>query len=307
LSTQPHNFQVVVRGGGDLASGVILRLARIGVRVIVTELPQPLAVRRLVSFAQAVYDQTIEIEGIKAQLAKCREDLPALFAQGIVPVIIDPDGVILDQLQPQVLIDARMTKRPPELAAYPAKWFTVGLGPGFTVGQNCDVAIETNRGRFLGRVYWSGSPEPDTGQPEIVANHGSERVLRAPQDGILHTLVTIGDHLLAGTPIASVGVDLRVDPERLRVDPEPARVDSGRTRRCAPTLIYAQFEGVVRGLLNDGTQVTQSMKIGDLDPRCDPSLCTLVSDKALSIGGGVLEAILSIPNLREQIWTNPSA
>lgn len=286
LSTETKDFQVVVRGGGDLASGVILRLARIGVRVIVTELPQPLAVRRLVSFAQAVYDQTIEIEGIKGQLAKRSEEFPALFAQGIVPVIIDPEGAILEQLHPQVLIDARMTKRPPELA-YPAQWFTVGLGPGFTVGQNCDAAVETKRGRFLGRVYWSGSPEPDTGQPETVANHTGERVLRAPQDGILHTLVTIGDHLPAGTPIARVGGDLRVDPG------------------CV--YVYAPFQGVVRGLLNDETRVTQGMKIGDLDPRCDSSLCTLVSDKALAIGGGVLEAILSVPHLREQIWTTPSA
>jgi xanthine dehydrogenase accessory factor len=278
LSANTKDFHIVVRGGGDLASGVILRLERIGVRVIVTELPQPLAVRRLVSFAQAVYDQTIVIEGTKAQLAKDSAEFPALFAQGIVPVIVDPDGAILDQLQPRVLIDARMTKRPPELA-YPAKWFTVGLGPGFTVGQNCDAAVETKRGPLLGRVYWSGSPESDTGQPETVANYNGERVLRAPQDGILHTLVAIGDHLPAGAPVASVENEL----------------------------VSTQFQGVVRGLLHDGTRVTRNMKIGDLDPRCDTSLCTLVSDKALAIGGGVLEAILSVPHLREQLWPRPSA
>ncbi len=267
---------VVVRGGGDLASGVVLRLARAGIRVVVTELPQPLAVRRRVSFAQAVFSQEIEIEGIPARLVTNIFEIPMLLDRGVVPVLVDPEALSITDLQPEVLVDGRMRKRPPELS-YPAKWFSIGLGPGFIAGQNCDAAIETKRGHTLGRVFWRGSLEEDTGQPEAVASQTTSRVLRAPLNGKIKALANIGDLLKQGAQVAQIG-DL---------------------------FIYAPFDGVLRGLVMDGLQVSQGMKIGDLDPRSDPGLCTLVSDKALAVGGGVMEAILSHPHLRELLWPHP--
>jgi len=268
-------FLVVVRGGGDLASGVIVRLVRAGIRVVVIELPQPLAVRRSVSFAQAVYSQTFAIEGIQAQLTKNLADIPVLFGSGVVPVLIDPEATCLKTLHPQVVIDARMRKRPPE-SAYPAEWFCIGLGPGFVAGENCDAAVETKRGHFLGRVYWHGSPEPDTGKPESVENREGERVIRAPNSGKLENLVEIGDTVLQGTHLA----------------------------RVAGEVVYAPFPGIVRGMLMGGVLVERGMKIGDLDPRSDPKYCTMVSDKALAVGGGVMEAIFSRPEFREKICSS---
>ncbi len=268
-------FLVVVRGGGDLASGVIVRLVRAGIRTVVTELPQPLAVRRSVSFAQTVYSQKFAIEGIQAQLTNSLDDLPNLLINGVVPVLVDPDGTCLETLQPQVVVDARMRKRPPE-SAYPAGWFTIGLGPGFVAGENCDAAVETKRGHFLGRVYWQGSPEPDTGRPESVENREGERVIRAPNSGRLESLVEIGDSVLEGAPLARVASDV----------------------------VYARFPGIVRGMLMGGLFVERGMKIGDLDPRNDPQYCTMVSDKALAVGGGVMEAIFSRPEFREKICSS---
>ena len=266
-------FYVLVRGGGDLASGVAYRLAKIGVRVLITELPQPLAVRRLVSFAQAVYSQEIEVEGLIARRVSNPEEIIDCWNQKMIPVLVDPSCQILQQSPPLVLIDGRMTKRSPELE-YPAEWLTIGLGPGFRVGTDCDAAVETKRGFYLGRVYWQGSPEADTRMPESVGNRQMERVLRAPQRGIFEGLVNIGDLVREGDPIARVG-------------------------DCT---IQAQFSGIIRGLVNGGLLVSKGMKVGDLDPRQDPRFCHLISDKALTVGGGVLEAILTIPRLRETLW-----
>jgi xanthine dehydrogenase accessory factor len=263
-------LKIVLRGGGDLASGVAFRLAKVGIRVLITELEQPLAVRRTVSFAQAIYSQEIEIEGLHARRITTPVEIEECWEQGVIPVLADPECQILRQSSPAVLVDARMMKRAPELT-YPAEWMTVGLGPGFLVGENCDAAIETQRGFYLGRVYWHGSPEPDTQIPDAVDNRLSERVLRAPQTGFFEGLVNIGDLVPEGALLGRVG----------------------------DQVIVAQFAGIVRGLLQTGVFVPRGTKIGDLDPRQDPRLCYLFSDKALAVGGGVLEAILSVKHLRE--------
>ncbi len=176
---------VLIRGGGDLASGVALRLYRCGFKVAVSELEQPLAVRRLVSFAEAVYSGEVNIEGVTGRKVIDPTDtlrLLQLFSKGQVPVLIDPQGEAIRSLHPTVVVDARMLKRPVELEKTQVN-LLVGLGPGFTPGVNCHVAVETNRGPNLGRVYWKESPEPDTGEPERVWDKGPERVLRAPYDG----------------------------------------------------------------------------------------------------------------------------
>lgn len=277
---------VVVRGGGDLASGVILRLSRAGLPVLVTELPEPLVVRRLVAFAEAVFAARTTVEDQPASRAEDLNHALALLSQGVIPVLVDPQAAVLGELRRRagrgaggsafsrlVLVDARMTKRPPDLGREAAD-LVIGLGPGFTAGDNCDAVVETNRGHRLGRVIWEGSAELDTGIPEQVDRRGGERVLRAPVGGFLSSQVAIGEHVEAGQLLAEVG---------------------GQEVR-------APFAGVVRGLLHPQARVQAGLKIGDIDPRDDPSSARLVSDKSLAVGGGVLEAILSRAEIRRQLW-----
>jgi xanthine dehydrogenase accessory factor len=265
----------VIRGGGDLASGVALRLVRAGICVVITELPQPLAIRRTVSFADAVYTASTVVEGVTAQRIDDPKDLQLIqetLADGRIPVLVDPQANVLSILHPEVVVDARMLKQQ-ILTPVVNTCFFVGLGPGFTVGENCHAVIETQRSHTLGRVIWTGSSNPDTGIPEGVAGKISERVLRAPTTGVLSAYAEIGMSLQAGQPVAAV---------------------AGQT-------VFAPFAGVLRGLLHPGLTVELAMKIGDVDPRNDPRLCELVSDKALAVGGGVLEAILSQEKLRNLI------
>jgi xanthine dehydrogenase accessory factor len=263
---------ILIRGAGDLASGVILRLQRVSLKVVVAELPQPLAVRRSVSFSEAVYIGQTTIEEVSARLVQTREEMMAAVAQKQVPVLVDPQAHILTDNPAlfQVLVDGRMTKQPPDLGIGAAS-LVIGLGPGFVAGENCHAVVETKRGHYLGRVFWQGSSEPDTAKPE----GDPRRVLRAPTSGTLSTRGEIGDHF-----------------ER---DQVVAEVDGQAVR--------APFAGVLRGMLHPNTLVRQGLKIGDIDPRDDRRFCSLVSDKALAVGGGVLEAILSRADLRTKLWT----
>ena len=261
--------RVLIRGGGDLASGVALRLYRVGFHILITELSQPKVVRRLVSFAEAIYQGEIIIEGVKAQEAPDADSALKMISGGLIPVLVDPDASSRESFQPAVMVDARLTKRAPDLGREAAP-LVIGLGPGFIAGVNCHAAIETNRGHFLGRVIWNGAPEADTGIPDTVAGHREDRVLRAPVNGVFYAQAAIGDMVESGEAIA--------------------QVDGHQ--------ILAPFNGVLRGLLHSGLSVPAGLKVGDLDPRNDPRYCTLVSDKSLAVGGGVMEAILSRPEIR---------
>jgi xanthine dehydrogenase accessory factor len=267
-------FLSLLRGGGDLASGVAMRLFRAGIPLIITELPEPLAVRRTVSFAQAIYSGEIVLEGVRARRSDSPEQIRQFLLEGIVPVLADPETNICKYFTPNVIIDGRMMKKAPELGIDSAQ-LVIGLGPGFVAGENCHAVIETKRGPYLGRVIWEGAAEPDTGQPEKVGQHQDDRVLRAPADGVITSHAQIGDHLSEGQIVADV----------------------------AGLPVHTVFEGYLRGLLQDGLAVRKGLKIGDVDPRLDPNLCFIVSDKALAIGGGVLEVILSRPDLRRLLWT----
>ncbi len=254
---------ILIRGGGDLASGVALRLHRGGFQVVICELPAPLVVRRLVSFAQAVFEGRCRVEEVTGQLANSPAETRSILKNGNVAVLVDPSADIRYALPVFALVDARMLKMVTDTKIDEAP-LVIGLGPGFTAERNCHAVVETNRGPYLGRVYWQGSAENDSGIPESVKGIDVDRVLRAPVDGILHAFAKIGDRLEPESLIAGVsGVDIR-----------------------------GRFRGVLRGLVYEGLTVKKGMKIGDLDPRCDARLCTLVSDKALAIGGGVLETIL---------------
>jgi xanthine dehydrogenase accessory factor len=263
---------ILIRGGGDLATGVALRLIRSGLRVAVTEIAQPLAVRRSVSFAEAVYAGETTVEGVTAHRIPDPTDsfrILMVLGKQQVPVLVDPDCASAKLLHAAVIVDGRMIKHPPEPIGYVPQLY-LGLGPGFEAGVNCQAVVETRRSHMLGRVYWRGGPDPDTGQPD----GNPQRVLRAPVDGEFIAHAEIGQHIEAGQVIAEI----------------------------AGQSITAPFPGVLRGLLHHGLMVTRGLKIGDIDQRDDPRLCQLVSDKASSVGGGVLEAILSRPELRTALW-----
>jgi xanthine dehydrogenase accessory factor len=264
---------VLIRGGGDIASGVAVRLHRAGFQVLITELPTPMVVRRSVSFAEAVPLGVVQVEGISGRLIKDISEVKGIFQNSQISVLVDPDLTCREELNPRVIVDARMVKKPPKEGKEQAS-LVVGLGPGFTAGKNCHAVVETNRGHNLGRVIWEGSAEPDTGIPGEVGGYRSERVLRAPESGILRTSSNIGDWFTKGDEVCAVN----------------------------EAKILASFDSMLRGLLRDGTEVEEGTKVGDLDPRNDPMLCSRVSDKSRAIGGGVLEAILACPDLRSALW-----
>jgi xanthine dehydrogenase accessory factor len=270
-STFVH-VRTAIRGGGDLGSGVAYRLRRAGFPVLIAEIAHPLLVRRAVAYGSAVVEGTVTVGGIAARRVESIPDALAAQSQGAIAVIVDPDGQTLPEYDPAVLVDARMRKADP--GPHPVDPpLVIGLGPGFCAPDNCHVAVETNRGHNLGRVIEQGAPEPDTGSPGGVLGRTATRVLRAPVEGVVVGLEPIGAVLRAGQPVA------RVDDQT----------------------VAAPFDGVLRGLVHDGLHVPAGMKIGDVDPRATPEYCFTISDKALAVGGGVLEAVLASPAIRERL------
>jgi xanthine dehydrogenase accessory factor len=243
-------------------------------QVVITELPQPLAVRRAVSFAEAIYEGQHTVEGVTAHRANA-DGVQGCLDSRQIPVLVDPDANILVSPLPfVVVIDARLLKTAPSPLPMNVP-LHIGLGPGFHAGRDCHAVIETRRSHTLGRVYWRGKTQPDSGQPE----GDPRRVLRAASDGIVVGNKQIGDHCDEGEIIASIQAN-------------------GATR----AEVRSPFDGVLRGLIRDGIQVSRGLKIGDVDPRNDRSACFLVSDKSLAIGGGALEAILSEREIRRKLW-----
>lgn len=256
---------ILIRGGGDLASGVGLRLHHAGFQIVIAELAQPLAVRRTVAFSEAVYADVHKVEDVTARLVR-PDSITACLQAGEVPVLVDPEAAALKS-EPdrwEAVVDARMMKTPP--TPLPVKGLLhIGLGPGFNAGENCDAVVETRRGHTLGRVFWEGRTQADSGLPE----GDPRRVLRASFAGVLWPRAHIGEHVKAGQAVAEIQ-------------------SRGESR-----LVISPLEGVLRGLIHEGVRVEKNMKIGDVDVRDEGAACFLVSDKALAIGGGVLEAILA--------------
>lgn len=250
---------VVVRGGGDLGSGVVWRMRRVGFPVVVLALERPLSVRRTVSYSSAITEGSILIDGIEGVRVASPDEAVEVAAHGSVPVLLSPE---IPRLPTSVIVDARLAKRNLGTTMNQAP-FVVGLGPGFSAGVDCDAVIETMRGHRLGRVIWDGSAAPNTGVPGEIGGASVKRVLRAGSPGELVWEVSFGDLVQVGQSLGAI-------------DGAPVR---------------AKLAGTVRGLLLPGP-VTPGLKIGDIDPRFDPGALHQISDKALSIGGGVLEAVL---------------
>lgn len=253
---------VLIRGAGDIATGIALRLHRAGLDVVMTDLEKPTAIRRTVCFSQAIILGEMTVEDIRAKAAAV-EEVPALLKERIIPVLADPQCRCREQLQPQVLVDAILAKKNLGTTIHNAP-MVIGVGPGFTAGVDCHAVVETMRGHYLGRVIWDGPAIPNTNIPGLIGGYAGERVLRAPQDGIFRQVLDIGAKVEAGDVAAYVGDQPMV---------------------CT-------IGGILRGILADGTAVFKGMKSGDVDPRCELNHCYCASDKAIAVGGGVLEAIL---------------
>ena len=269
LKNHPREI-TVFRGAGDLASGIALRLWRSGYKVILTELARPLCIRRTVAFANAVYEGKMNVEDAECVLAKTIEQAQDLWQDGKIPLLIDPELNQIRSMTPEVLVDARIMKSfrgDTNLSDAP---LVIGLGPGFIAGKNAHAVIETNRGHNLGRVFWQGSAEPDTGTPGLIGGEGPKRVQKAPVGGVFVPQTSIGDTVAEGDLLALI------DSTELR----------------------SPLSGIVRGSIYPGTVVTKGLKIMDIDPRGNKANCYTVSDKASSLGGAVLEAILTW-NVRE--------
>ena len=254
---------VVVRGGGDIGSGIIWRLRRVGFPVVVLELERPLTIRRTVAYSTAVTAGSIVIDGIEGRRVDSAKEAMAAASHRVVPVLVSPG---IPEMPMSVVVDARLAKRNLGTAIDHAS-LVVALGPGFMAGEDCHAVVETMRGHDLGRVIWSGSAAANTGVPGMIGGASGDRVLHAGQDGALTWDVTYGDVVERGQILG--------------------HVDGSAVR--------SRIDGMVRGLLLPGP-VANGLKIADIDPRVDPAAIHHISDKALSVGGGVLEAIL--------VWLN---
>ena len=256
-------LRILLRGGGDIASGIAWRLHHCGFRVLITEIAHPMAVRRAVAFCEAVYDGSAVVEGVEAVLAQGTDDVPRQWDQGRIPVLVDALAESRHILKPHVIVDGTLAKKNLGTAITDAP-LVIAVGPGFEVGKDAHFVIETNRGHHLGRLLTRGSAEPDTGIPGPVQGFTTERVLRSPADGTWQNRLDIGDLVDAGDEVGAV---------------------SGRA-------VQARIGGVIRGLIRPGIPVRKGLKIGDIDPRGRQEFCHTISEKALAISGGVLEGIL---------------
>lgn len=256
--------KIWIRGAGDLATGIALRLYRSGFDIIMSDIPVPTTVRRTVAFSPAVYTGETQVEGITGKLCENISMIDTVIESGCIPVIVDPSGEIMKEYKPDIIVDAIIAKTNIGTKITDAD-IVIGVGPGFNAGVDCHAVVETKRGHNLGRVIWSGSAYPNTGVPGNIGGYTVERIIRATADGVFSAKVNIGDFVKAGDLLAY----------------------------CDETPVYANIDGIVRGLLQDGVKVKKGMKSGDVDPRAEKEYCFSVSDKASAIGGGVLEAILS--------------
>ena len=254
---------ILIRGAGDIASGIAVRLFRCGFTLAMTDLSKPTSIRRTVCFSEAILHGTCTVEDITAERAFSKTDADDIWARGHIPVFADDDGTVLSSLRPEAVVDARLAKVNLDTSITDAP-IVIAVGPGFTAGQNCHAVVETQRGHYLGRAIYTGAAAPNTGVPGNIGGYTVERIIRSPKAGVFHPVHMIGDQVESGEIVAYV-------------DDAP---------------VTCLIGGTLRGILPEGIQVHEGMKSGDVDPRCQLDHCRCASDKALSVGGGVLEALL---------------
>lgn len=258
---------VIVRGGGDIATGTIYKLVRCGFKVLILEIERPSAIRRNVAYCEAVYEGHKEVEGIDCVLVHSVNELKNIFDQGKIALMVDPKGKMIDVLKPEIVVDAILAKKNLGTNKNMAP-ITIGLGPGFCAGKDVDIVIETMRGHRLGRLIEEGPAMKNTGVPGLIKGYGKERVIHAPYEGVVHQIKKITDTCEKGDILAYICNDEGEFP------------------------VIASMSGLLRGLIREGYYVTKGFKMADIDPRLDEyQNCFTISDKARCIAGGVLEAI----------------
>lgn len=268
------NNLILVRGGGDIATGTIMKLHQCGFPVLILEIPNPSAIRRNVAFSEAVYQGSQTVEDVTCYLAKDSTEAASFLAEGKLTMLIDPEGSCLKDFRPLALVDGILAKKNLGTSRNMAP-ITVALGPGFTAGEDVDAVIETQRGHRLGRVIYEGSAAPNTGIPGKIAGFDKERVIHSPAEGILRNVASITGTVRKGQTIAVIETGTENIP------------------------VEATLDGLLRGLIRDGYPVTRGFKIADIDPRAEEyNNCFTISDKARCIAGGVLEAILHLKKER---------
>ena len=260
-------MKILIRGAGDLATGIAAELWERGHQILMTDVAIPLTVRREVAFSRAVYEEHAVVEGMEAVLAENFEEAETIMATRKIAVMVDEKAEVRKEYLPDVLVDGIMAKKNLGTRISDAP-LVIGIGPGFTAGEDVDVVIETKRGHNLGRVIRSGSAVPNTGIPGIIGGYGKERVMHAQAEGILRNAASIGDIVEARAVIAEIETENGTVP------------------------VEASLSGLLRGLIRDGYPVTKGFKIADIDPRKEElQNCFTISDKARCIAGSVLEVI----------------
>lgn len=275
-----NEFGIVIKGAGEMASGIAARLYRAGFRrMVMVEIPEPVAVRRMVSFCEAVYDGEKEVEGIAAVCAPCRKDVELAWQARKIPVCVDPEWKTITWMKPKATVDAVLAKRNLGTRIDEAET-VVALGPGFRAGVDAHYVIETNRGHDLGRVLAEGEAEANTGVPAMIGGYAAQRVVRAPVAGEMRETVEIGELVKKGDVLCRVG----------------------------EVAVRAGIDGVVRGMIREGIEVGEGMKLGDVDPRGKRENCFTISEKARALGGAVLEVVcaqLSGETGAKESWRDP--
>ena len=257
---------IIVRGGGDIATGTIYKLYQCKFPVLVLEIANPSCIRRTISFCEAVFDKEVEVEGVTAQRADSLEEAFSIYQKKQIPVMVDEEAAVIQEVQPTVVVDAILAKRNlgTKITDAPA---VIGVGPGFCAGKDVDAVVETQRGHNLGRVFYDGEAAPNTGIPGMIAGYAKERVIHAPAAGKLHIVRQIGEIVEAGDIIADI----------------------------EGTPVKTVISGVLRGMIREGYEVEKGLKIADVDPRIkEQENCYHISDKARCVAGGVVEAIMHL-------------
>ena len=262
-------MKILIKGAGDLATGIASRLYNSGYQILMTDIAVPLTVRRTVALSRAVYEGKAEVETMTGILVKNMDEAEKVLSDRNIPVIVDEKAEIRKDYQPDVVVDAILAKKNLGTRITDAP-LVIGVGPGFTAGEDCHVVVETKRGHYLGQAIWKGSAIPNTGIPGNIGGFTVERIIRATADGIFEPVAKIGDMVEKDQIVAySGGLEIR-----------------------------AKMSGIVRGMLQDHVPVTKNMKCGDIDARCELEHCYTISDKARAVGGGVLEAVCGFEHRR---------
>ena len=273
---------IICRGGGDLATGIVHRLFRAGFPVLVLETDSPAAIRRQVSFSEAVYDGTATVEGVTAEriASADRASVNHVLEEGRVPLLVDPEGSSIPLLKPDIVVDAIIAKKNLGTAKEMAP-LVIGVGPGFTAGEDVDLVVESMRGHNLARIFTTGSALPNTGIPGNIGGFTKERVLHAEAAGYMKNIRQIGDIVEKGEESARIYEKMTEDG----------------TFSGSYVSVEASISGIIRGLIREGYHFQKGFKIADIDPReSELANCFTISDKARSIGGSVLEAVCGYVN-----------